>query len=168
MSRRSLTTYLNDHLAGSVAALELLDHLLALHSGAEREPFTELRTEIEEDQQVVRELLEQLGERESSVRKAAAWLSAKLGQVKLRFDDPGDGELRVLEALEALGLGIQGKLSLWGALAAVAEMVPALGRVDFQQLQQRAADQFERVDELRLRCARAALAVEPEMGGEKI
>jgi hypothetical protein len=158
MSGTALTTYLNDHLAGSVAALELLDHLIEQHQGSDRVAFTALRGEIEDDQQIVRQLLERMGGKESPVRKAAAWLSEKLGEAKLRFDDPGGGDLQLLEALEALGLGIQGKLSLWRALAAVASAVPELRALDLERLQQQAGDQFARVDRMRLEAARAALA----------
>ena len=90
------------------------------------------------------------------MRKAAAWLTEKLGRAKFRFDDDGHGELRTMEALEALGLGIQGKLALWRALEVVAASTPQLKALDFARLQQRAMDQFARVDRLRLQAARAA------------
>jgi hypothetical protein len=158
MSNR-LTTYLNDHLAGSVAALEVLDHLIALHRGTEREKlFTALRSEVEEDQKVLQQLLEQVGGKESRVRKAAAWLTEKFGEAKLRLDDPGNSELQRLEALEALGLGIQGKLALWRALAATTDRVPQLGTLDYDRLQRRATQQHEQVEAQRLQAARAALA----------
>ena len=74
MSSKALRTYLNDHLAGSVAAVELLDHLADLHSDPEgKRFFTELRAEVEEDQEVLQQLLETVGGKESAVRKAAAW-----------------------------------------------------------------------------------------------
>ena len=155
--RHAITTYLNDHLAGSVAALELVDYLVSLHGDRDRQPLTELRTEIEKDQEVLQRLLRDLGGKESQVRKAAAWLTEKLGQAKLRFDDHGNGDLRALEALETLGLGIQGKLSLWRALATVSREIPELSGLNLPQLQDRAADQFERVDALRLEVARATL-----------
>jgi hypothetical protein len=158
MSSEMLTTYLNDHLAGSVAALELVEYLLR-HEKANRESYATLRTEIEEDQQTLRQLLAELGGKESQVRKAAAWLTEKLGQAKLRLDDQGAGELRALEALETLGLGIQGKLSLWRALGSVAGTIPQLERLDLPRLQRRAVEQFERVDKLRIQAARAALTL---------
>jgi hypothetical protein len=159
MSTEILRTYLNDHLAGSVGALELLDHLIKIHEKSDRESFYRgLRAEIEEDQKVLQNLLEQVGGRESSVRKAAAWLSEKVGQAKLAFDDPGGNQLRVLEALETLALGIQGKLLIWRALASASDSIPAVRTVDFTRLQGRAREQFERVDAERLRMARIALA----------
>lgn len=157
MPSTALTTYLNDHLAGSVAALELLDHLLERDPGSGRDELARIRVEIEEDQQTLQRILSDMGGKESPIRKAAAWLTEKLGQVKLSVDDKGSGELRVLEALEALGLGIQGKRMLWRALEAVKGSVPSLGGIDLQQLQQRAERQFRQVEELRLRAARVAL-----------
>jgi hypothetical protein len=162
MSSKTLRTYLNDHLAGSVAALELLDYLADLHSDPDRKRFFGgLRVEVEEDQKVLQQLLEKVGGKESTVRKAAAWLSEKLGQAKLHLDDPGAGQLRVLEAIETLGLGIQGKQALWRALAAVADRVPQLQGVDFARLQQRAIEQHQRVETQRLQTARVALTTEP-------
>jgi hypothetical protein len=158
MGNKILTTYLNDHLAGSVAALEMLDHLTRHHRGTELEQvFGSLRSEIEEDQNVLRRVLDQAGGKESRVRKAAAWLGEKLGQTKLDLDDPGDGELWMLEGLETLSLGIQGKLALWRALATVADRVRELQVLDFARLQQRATKQHERVEALRLQVARRAL-----------
>jgi hypothetical protein len=156
MSRSSLATYLNDHLAGSVAALELLDLLVSIRPEAERESYRRLRNDIEEDQRLLQQIIQRLGSKESRVRKAAAWLTQKLGRAKFQLDDPGDGELQAVEALEALALGIQGKLALWRALEAVAASIAAVEALDFTRLQQRAVDQFNRVDQLRLQAARAA------------
>jgi hypothetical protein len=158
MSATALRTYLNDHLAGSVAALEMLDHLADLHSDPDRKQFfIGLHAEVQEDQKVLQRLLEQVGGEESAVRKAAAWLSEKFGQAKLRLDDTGDGQLRVLEALETVALGIQGKLALWRALAAVADRVPQLRGIDFSRLEQRALQQHQQVDAQRLQTARTTL-----------
>jgi hypothetical protein len=156
-SNKVITTYLNDHLAGAVAALALLDHLLSLQHGTGAE-LAELRVQIEEDQQVVQQLLQDLGGRESPVRKAAAWLTEKMGQVKLRLDDSGSGDLRMLEAFETLGLGIQGKLSLWRALAVVTDKLPQLASLNIAQLEARAAEQYRRVERMRLEVARRALS----------
>ncbi len=156
MPSTALATYLNDHIAGSVIALELLGHLIEHDPASGRDDLVRIRTEIEEDQQALRRILGQVGGHESPIRKAAAWITEKLGQVKLRVDETDSGELRVLEALEALGLGVQGKLMLWRALATVAGAVPSLGAIDFQQLQRRAERQFNQIEELRLRAARVA------------
>jgi hypothetical protein len=155
MTNRSLTTYLNDHLAGSVVALELLEHLIAHSQGLNQEPLIHLRSEIEQDQKVLQTLLHDLGGKESPLRKAAGWVTEKLGRAKLKLDDSGEGDFRDFEAFEAVALGIQGKLSLWRALAAVG--IPASTSIDLEKLQARATDQFNEVERLRLLAAARAL-----------
>jgi len=90
----NLGTYLNDHVAGSVLALELLDHLIDLPEALDRKLLAQLRAEIQEDQDVLRQLLRSLGAKESTARKAAAWLTEKLGcalrpEHDIAFDIPG-------------------------------------------------------------------------------
>jgi len=153
----NLGTYLNDHVAGSVLALELLDHLIDLPEAPDRKLLAQLRIEIQEDQDVLRQLLRSVGAKESTARKAAAWLTEKLGRAKLRIDESGSGELRMLEGLETLALGIQGKLALWRSLATLEDAVPPLKTLDLARLQSRALEQFERVDRLRLDAVRRIL-----------
>ena len=93
------------------------------------------------------------------MRKAAAWLTEKVGEAKLELDDSGNGQLRLLEALETLGLGIQGKLGLWRALSAASSREPEIQKLDLPRLERRAHDQFERVEAQRLLAARAAFGV---------
>jgi hypothetical protein len=137
-----------------------VDRLRRLSQGTDREQlFHSLREEIEEDQQIVKVLLRSIGGKESKVRKAAAWLSEKVGEAKLDLDDTGDGQLRLLEALETLGLGIQGKMGLWRALGAASSREPEIGKLDLARLERRAHDQFERVEAQRLLVARAAFGL---------
>jgi hypothetical protein len=152
-----ITTYLNDHLAGSAAALELLDHMIALQKGPQVQELAAIRSEVKQDQETLTRLLEQAGGSKSRVRTALAWLGEKIGQAKLRLDDPGTGQLQTLEALEALALGIQGKVALWRSL----EVSPAFQGQgpEWSRLQRRALDQFNRVEQLRLQAARVALSL---------
>lgn len=160
MSQSSLITYLNDHLAGSVVALELLDHLMKLQAGTAGErQLQEIREEVAEDRQRLQNILRQVGGKESRARKAAAWLTEKLGRAKLHLEDGGSRRLEILEALETLALGILGKAALWRALAAVAGELRQVGAVDFSALEQRAHRQFQRVDGLRLQAAAVALSL---------
>ena len=143
-----------------MAALELVERLRRLSQGTYREQlFLSLGQEIEDDQQIVKLLLRSVGGKESKVRKAAAWLTEKIGEAKLELDDSGNGQLRLLEGLETLGLGIQGKLGLWRALSAVSSQDSEIGKLDLTRLERRARDQFERVEAERLLVARAAFGV---------
>jgi hypothetical protein len=158
MSHEHIATYLNDHLAGSLVAIELLEHLESVHKGTDIERFAaELRADIAEDRLELEALMARLKVAESRTRKATAWLSEKVTELKLKLDDPGDGLLRLLEAFEALSLGIEGKGGLWRALAAAAEDAPALQVADYEVLTRRAEEQRGRVEAERLKAARRAL-----------
>jgi hypothetical protein len=157
MPNESLATYLNDHLAGSVVALELLDHLAEDGAGtAEASTLAGVHADIEVDRQELEAFMVQLGITVSAPRKATGWLVEKLSELKLHLDDAGDGALRRLEALETIALGIAGKEALWDALAAAAEEAPELGALDYTRLGQRAEAQRAVVESLRLLAAKEA------------
>ncbi len=158
MANEHLETYLNDHLAGSVVAIELMKNLESVYAETAIADFIKrLRADVEADQQELQNLMSSLQISESRTRKASAWFTEKLTELKLRVDDSKSGDLRLFESLEALSLGIEGKRSLWLALAAAAEVSPALRKVDYETLKQRAEEQRERVETQRLEVARAAL-----------
>lgn len=157
MNANHLGIYINDHLAGSTAALELLGDLISKDDGTPRgQFFIELQREIERDQNTLRDLLEGLDFKENPLRKATGWFSEKFARTKLWVEDPGGGNLGIFEKLEGLSLGIAGKQGLWRALDAVAEAAPELRAMDFKALEQRASEQSERVESLRLDAAREA------------
>jgi hypothetical protein len=150
-----LSDYLNDHLAGSVGALELLDRLIEACEGKPLERFfRDLRREIEADQAQLKELIAKLGVDESAVRKAGAWIAEKFSRAKIELGDCKDHGIFL--ALEALILGITGKRSLWRALEAACRTMPALARLDYSGLEKRAIEQCERVEARRLEIARTA------------
>jgi hypothetical protein len=158
MANEALTTYLNDHLAGSVVALQLLDHLAEDGAGtAETSLLADVHADIEADRQELEAFMAQLGITVSAPRTATGWLVEKLSEIKLHLDDGGDGALRRLEALETVSLGITGKQALWDALAAVAEDAPRLNGLDYARLTRRAETQRGVVERLRLHAAKAAL-----------
>jgi hypothetical protein len=161
VDRKHLATYLNDHLAGAVTLLELLGHVISAYPGTEVERFARgLRDEVTADRRELEALMERFGVSQSTTRKASAWLSEKLAQLKLKADDRHAGALRLLEATEAMSLGIEGKRSLWLALDRAAERDPALRGCDYDRLRQRAEDQRQRVEAVRLQAAAEALAGE--------
>ncbi len=154
MNAKHLTSYMKDHFAGSVAAVELLNHLISSHRGKTHgQFFIRLREEVGEDQEVLQGLLHDLGAGGGAVRNTTAFLGVKFARIKLLLEDPSGGQLARLEKLEALALGIEGKRALWQALLAVAEEIPALRKVDLVRLDQRAEDQRGRVEAHRIEAA---------------
>lgn len=154
---KELTNYLNDHLAGSIGALELLDRLIDTYREKPHEHFfRNLRDDVREDQEQLKELMQKLGAEESVVRKAGAWVVEKLSRAKIELSESAEGGTGLLLALEALVLGITGKRSLWRALQAASRTVPQLARLDYARLEKRAIEQCERVEAKRLEAARTA------------
>ena len=154
---KELTNYLNDHLSGSVGALELLDRLIDTYREKPLEKFFQgLRDDIRHDQEQLKELMQKLGAEESAVRKAGAWVVEKLSRAKIELSEEAQGEVGLLLALEALVLGSTGKRSLWRALKSASRAMPQLARLDYAGLENRAIEQCERVEAKRLEVARTA------------
>ncbi len=153
-----LTTYLNDHLAGSETLINLLEHLQQTEAGRDRERFlAELRGDVIADRQTLESLMERAQVGKHPLRLGTAWLLEKLSRFKLRLDDPGNGALYLLEALELVQVGIEGKRALWRALAAAAEHAPVLQGINYDHLMQRAEEQHHRVEAARTEAAKTAL-----------
>ena len=103
-------TYLNDHLAGSVAALDLLDHLAKQAAGTElADFFTRLHADIVAERDELTALTAHLGVSTSRVRKAVAWVAEKFARLKMKLDDADASPLRLLESVEVVAVGIEGK-----------------------------------------------------------
>lgn len=157
MSPAALGTYLNDHLAGSVGAVELVERAIRENEGHPLAGRLEkILEEIREDQTVLQQLIERVGSTPSPIKKAGAWLAEKAGRVKLGgTDEPGG--LSRMEVLEMLAMGIHGKRALWRALRTVTGKYPALGELDLDLLERRAVEQHDAVERLRLEAAQDAL-----------
>jgi hypothetical protein len=150
-----LATYLHDHLAGSVHAIDLLESMRNQHAGEPLGHFAPgLLVEIEADRDVLRELAERLGVGSSGLKELAAWVGEKVSRIKLGSHDAGG--FGTFEALELLELGIHGKRALWCALAVVAETDARLQSTDYACLAARAETQEASVEEQRLAVARTA------------
>ena len=158
MSREHLATYLNDHLSGSVTALEILDHLR--EEATDIHPFLiQLEKDIKADRQQLVDLMARLDIQQSRIRKAGGWLAERFVEAKLEVDDQSGGRLRRLERLEALALGIDGKLGLWKSLEAASSVDDRLQGPDYGLLAQRAREQRASIEDLRIEAARSALRV---------
>ena len=158
-----LVTYLNNHLAGSVLAIELVEHAIDRDKGTPLESlYSRLLPEIQSDQNVLRELIEALDARESRAKKAAAWLGEKISRLKR---DGGNDEEKAslirMEEIEMLGLGIFGKRALWIVLQALAGRDARLNIVKYDLLIARADEQLNLVESFRLDLAKDVLLEAP-------
>src|SRR5437763_16640955 len=93
-------------------------------------------------------------------RNSSAWLKEKVTELIFRFDDPKACAVLLFESLQAVSMGIEGKRSRWIALAATSETTPSLQIADYDRLQQRAQEQRDRVEALRVETALMALTAD--------
>jgi hypothetical protein len=132
-----LSTYLNDHLAGATAGVNLA-----------RRVAGDLAGDIEEDREALLDVMQRLAVGQDRLRVAAGWGAEKA----LRY-----APLSRLEELEALSLGVEGKLALWRTLRHTYGDDPRLAGVDFDELAGRAQSQRRRLERRRLSAAEDAL-----------
>jgi hypothetical protein len=152
-----LAIYLNDHLAGSTAGVELARRLRGSNEGdPEFGPaLAEICTEIEADREVLKAAMDQLGVGQSKVKPLAAVLGERLGRLKLNGRLRGYSPLSRLDELELLQIGVAGKRRLWRALEHThASDLPDL---ELGALAERATEQLRRLEALHLKAAALAL-----------
>jgi len=155
-----LAIYLNDHLAGSTAGVELARRAASNNAGNEYgRVLSDLAREIEEDRATLEALMDRLDVGRDRVKTAAAWVAERAGRLKPNGHLLTYSPLSRLEEIEFLLLGVSGKLSMWRALDhAIHER---LGGIELSQLEARAESQRERLEALRLRAADEALTAAP-------
>lgn len=148
-----LQIYLHDHYSGSTFAAELLETLQKEYSKQELGSFAgEILAEVNHDRDILKSLIQQIGSAGPDLKDAGAWFMEKVSRLKLSENHP-EG-IGVFEALEMLSLGILGKRSLWVTLRTIADLDSRMAGFDFSDLSQKAENQFERVEQFRLRTAR--------------
>ena len=148
-----LAIYLNDHLAGATAGVELARRAASNNRGSDYgRVLSAVARDIEQDRATLEALMERLGVGRDRVKTAAAWAAEKAGRLKLNGHLLSYSPLSRLEEIEFLLLGVSGKLAMWRALD------HAIGGIELQELEARAESQRERLEGLRLRAAREALA----------
>jgi hypothetical protein len=162
-SNELLSTYLNDHLAGAAAGVELAEKLGANHEGT---PFgtavAAVAEEIKADRDTLQALMERLGIGKSPVKQAAGWVFEKATRLRFNRQLTGSDALTRLLETETLSLGIEGKLALWQALKGIDGLDTELGRADFDRLIFRARQQREALEPYRLEAAAEAFTAPPD------
>lgn len=157
--RQLLRIYLNDHLTGASAAIELAKRCLSSNQGTTlAEDLEAFLSEAEEDRTVLRDLMATLEIPEDPVKKVAAVVAERAGRLKLNGQLVGYSPLSRLLELEGLCVGIEGKLGLWRSLQCLEDTNGAIAAVDLKRLIDRAADQRRVLEVHRLEAAVAALA----------
>jgi hypothetical protein len=155
---RLLAIYLNDHLAGATAGLELARRALKENRENEYGRFlATLAEEIAQDRRTLIELMERLLIPRSKVKVPAAWALEKVGRLKLNGRIRGYSPLSRLIELEGLAAGIEAKRAMWLTLLQIRGHDERFNDGDLESLVARADDQRRRLEPHRLAAANDAI-----------
>jgi hypothetical protein len=160
MADRFLAIYVNDHLAGATAGVELARRVRDSNrdSADFGEPLADLCAAIELDRGTLGRLMKERGIDRDRLKVKAGWLGEKLGRLKLNGQLRGYSPLSRVIELEGLVLGIGGKIEMWATLRR------ALGSewhgFDFAALEERALGQRQVADDLQSRAVEVMLSAE--------
>jgi len=155
-----LGTYLDDHLVGAEAGLEMAQQLWKrAGDGPDAGMLAMLVEDIKADRDELRGLLERLDQGRHRVKQAAGWIAGKGHQIAVGEALTGDADLSMLLHTESLAIWLDGKRALWVALSAVASRYPVLTETDLPGLADRARDQRDRLESIRLRAAHRAFTL---------
>ncbi len=159
-SRQSLlSVYLNDHLTGAAGGVELFRRAAPTQTDpAARSTLLAMADEVAEDRQALLDLMKQLELTPQQHRIALGWLAEKVGRLKPNGSLFSRTPLTDLVELEAMRLGVEGKLACWQALEVVASYDDRIAADEIHDLQARAKRQLEELETLRRSAAERALA----------
>ena len=158
-SNEQLGVYLNDHLGGSAAGVELAEKLRDNNQGTELgNLMAALHHDIAEDKATLEALMRHMGIERHPVKQAAGFILEKLSRLRLNPALTGSADLTRLLETEALSLGIEGKLAMWLALQEAAAGDNRLAGTDLDRLIDRARRQRQALEPHRVAAARRAFS----------
>ena len=153
-----LSTYLNDHLGGSAAGVDLARRLCRNNRGTQYgPPLEDIARQVEEDVGQLREIMARFDVGEDRIKQVAATAAEKVGRLKLNGQLLGYSPLSRLVELEGMMLGVTGKLALWVVLNENYGDDPRLSGVDLPRLIARAKEQRTMLEGLRRSAAAEAI-----------
>jgi hypothetical protein len=154
-----LSIYLNDHLAGATAGANLARRAAVNNRSTDYgDVLDAVADEIEQDRETLVEVMRRLSVGQDRIKVALAWGAEQASRLKPNGELLGYSPLSRLEELEALSLGVEGKLAMWRTLRRTHGDDPRLRGVDLDALVERARSQRRRLERLRDRAADEALA----------
>jgi hypothetical protein len=153
-AQNPLAIYLNDHLAGATAGVELARRVAAAHQvPAAEDALQRFAAEVAEDRRALLDIMAVLGVPVRGYKVYAAWLGEKAGRLKPNGHLLTRSPLSSLVELESLRLSVQGKAAGWRTLRVLAERNHQLDPAQLDELIHRARRQADFLERSRVRAA---------------
>jgi hypothetical protein len=158
MADAPLHVYLNDHLAGATAGVDLAKTATENHDGELGEFFAQIADEITGDYNTLTSLMDQMDAHASGAKEVLAKAGSVVSEAKFSGESTDDPEFGTFLTLETLSIGVEGKLCMWKALKVVEGDHPELAAANIDTLIERAQSQRDKLESKRLEVAGAALS----------
>ncbi len=149
-SGRLLRIYLRDHHAGSAAGVRLAERLVRNNRGTEFDaPLRRILDGIRADREELARVMSEHGVRPNPLKNAMLVAGERLARLKGNGRAGSYSPLSRVVELEALTMGVTGKLGIWRSLASAS----ASSAVDLDRLIALARSQLEDLERLHHRAA---------------
>lgn len=149
-----LGIYLNDHLAGATAGAGRARHLANASRGtALASDLDPLATEIAQDREILKELMRRLDIPARRYKICAGWVLEQAGRLKSNGRVVRRSPLSTMVELEALRMGVTGKVAVWQTLRRLSDTEDRLTPQLLDDLLDRAHRQLRTLEELHLQQA---------------
>jgi hypothetical protein len=157
--RRMLAIYLRHHLAASKGGLDLFERSARNQSSPEaRRELGVLADEVAQDRQRLAAILRRLDIPRPRVAEMFVSVAETVGRLKPNGTLIRRSPLSDVVELEALSVAVEAKRLGWVTLRVVGERDGRFDTADLDDLIRRAADQQDRLEDLRRQAAASALA----------
>jgi hypothetical protein len=153
-----LKIYLNDHLALLIAETELAKRCWRSNpDGPLGHSLGQLVSDLQVEQDLLRDMLKSIGASESLIKQGIAWLAEKAGRFKLNDALLQYSDLSRLVELETLCVAAREREAFWENLHAARASDARLSQANFAQQQQQTHRHAEFLSKHRLEAATKAL-----------
>ncbi|MEE4544076.1 transaldolase [Streptomyces sp. V4-01] len=153
-----LAVYLNDHLSGATAGLELFRRAAQTQQGQKYgAELAGLSRQVEQDRDSLTQIMTDLDVSADQTKVVVGWLAEKAGRLKPNGHLFSRSPLSDLLELESMLLGVQGKAACWRTLRALADTDDRLFTDHLDTLLERAEQQSAALERFRLAAAERVL-----------
>jgi hypothetical protein len=157
MAHRALAVYLNDHLLGATFGVEMFRRAARAQAETPAGPVLErLAAEVAEDRESLISVMAALGVPRRHYKVLAGLVGERVGRLKLNGSLVSRAPTSDLVELEALYLGVTGKVACWEALSQLPASGSAIDPDQLQTLTTRGIAQATQLEGLRRDAARRA------------